>query len=335
MKINREATLSILNRARAGISTKGIVEEASCFIFTGSHVVSFNDRISIAVPFESDFICAVPADELIKTIQNSKMEELSVKLKDNEFVLSDKKFRAGITTIENSLAESLPINSVADLKWKKCPENLLKGIEQCLFSAAKSSAVAYLNCIAIIDDHVVSSDNFRISYYDLGQSVEGKYLIPLSSAIELVSIDSFVKYAVNDSWMYFKTKDDIFFFCRLVDAEFPDVSTLLSVNKNAVKMTLPTKELQQALQACSVFSSSIDVDKKVEVSIDEGSLVCKSLNEKGWIEYAVEKTDSPDIKFEVHPDFLYDILPMIQEVMIDEGKLHIHTNNFKHVVALC
>lgn len=335
MKINRVQILDTLNKVKAGVSNKGIVEEASCFTFTGKHVVSFNDRISIAMPFESDFTCTVPADELIKTVQNSKAEELFIRIKESEVILSDKKFKAGITTITNSLADSFPINNIEELKWKSCPDNLMQAIEQCLFSAAKSSAVPYLNCIAIKTDHVVSSDNFRISYFQLSKEMSGEYLLPLSSAIELVSINNFVRYAVNNSWMYFRTKEDIFFFCRLVSSEFPDVSALLEVDKKAAKITLPTKELQQALQACSVFSSSIDIDKKVEIEICEGQLSCRSLNDKGWIEYAVDKNDSPDMKFEIHPDFLASILPMINEVRIDEGKLHLHTENFKHVVALC
>lgn len=335
MKVNREEFLQALNKIKAGLSNKGIVEEAACFIFDGKYITSFNDRISIAYPFESDFNCSVSGDELIKTVQNSKAEQLVLKCSDQEFILRDKKFRAGITIINNSLKEVMPINNLESLKWKKCPEDLIKGIEQCLFSTAKNSSVAYLNCIAVKQDQVVSSDNFRISQFVLSQPIKETFLIPLSSAIELVSVKDISHYCQHESWLYLKTQSGLLFFCRLIDLEFPDVSGLLQTADKSVVISFPTKQLQEAIQGCSVFSDSIDVDKKIEIVVEEGQLLCRGKNNKGWIEYKIEHADAPDIRFEIHPDFLYSVLPMITEAIIDENKLHIHADNFKHLVALC
>lgn len=335
MKIERQQLLDILQSLKVAVSNKGIVQESGCFIFTGSYVVTYNDRISIASPLATDFSCCVPADELLHIVQSSKVKELSIKCSETEMVLSDKKFRAGLALIPNSISEVLPIQNIESLKWSRCKPELFEAIKKCIFSAAKNSPVAYLSCIAINKNTVTSSDNFRISQAILEYDTDIEVLIPVSSAIELASISNITHYSLKDGWMYFKTKSQGYFFCRTVEEQFPDVQALFKISKQATKIQLPNKELKEALQACSVFSTSIDIDKKIQLQISDGKLICKGNNEYGWIEYVVDDTNTPDMNFEIHPDFLLSILEIISEAIIDENKLHIHTENFKHVVALC
>jgi DNA polymerase III sliding clamp (beta) subunit (PCNA family) len=336
MNLDRKSTLEIISKVSPGISTKGIIEETACIMMDGDYMITFNDRISIAHPYKTDFSCCIPAQEFTKTLQNAKTDDLEVNCSDKEMTLVNKKFRAGIGLVENKIQEALPIKHIDEIKWKVIPKTLLEGIEYCLFSVAKASSVPYLNCVAIKGNTIVSSDNFRVSLFTMDLPLSKRdILIPLTSAIELVKMKDVTHFALNDSWIYFKSKSGVFFFCRVVEAEFPDVEGMFEVSPEAVKIELPSGNLLEALEACSVFSDSIDVDIKVEINIEQGVLYCRSSNQKGWMEFSVDSTECPDLKFEVHPDFLKAVLGILTEVILDDNKMHIHAENFKHLVALC
>ena len=333
MKVNRKEFLELLTKTYSAIA-KDKTDETACFIFDKKTIIGFNIQISISVPFESEFSCAVSAQELLQIVKNNSLEELDLSCTEKEFILSNKKFRAGILLTENKITNLLPSNILNDYIWKKCPDNLIEGINLCLFSVAKDSAMSALNCIAIKDTEIISSDNFRVSSFSLSEEIEQEILLPLSAAIEIGRTKNIIEYAIKDSWIIFKTKNNSVLYCNTIAEEFPDVSELFDMSAEAVNIIFPAEELIQALKASSVFSETLDIEMKVEIAIENNMLYCRNANQKGWIEYALEKIDCPDLKFVIHPNFLSAIVNTITNAFLDNNKLFFVTDNFQHVMVV-
>jgi hypothetical protein len=65
-QVNREVLLQQLESVQAGLSSREIIEQSSCFVFKDGNVVTFNDEVSCSRPCElGSFTGAVQAAPLL------------------------------------------------------------------------------------------------------------------------------------------------------------------------------------------------------------------------------------------------------------------------------
>lgn len=334
MKKNKQEMLDVLQTIRPAVSKKAIVEQMDCFLFTGKHVYAYNDKISIGIPLKTDFIVGVPSDELYAVLQKCPGEEIEFELtEDGTLSISSKKFRAGIRVVEGSLMDSLPDKLMDEVEWHKVPEGFVEALNLCSFSAAKDASVVFLNCVSIQKDKIVSSDNYRISKYELKQKMNHEFLLPLSSVIELCKIGGFTEYAIHEVWALFKNKEGVIFNSRMIQSQYPDTSELFAVKGQRFKFP---ESIVPAIDACGVFADPVMIDSRLTIKIGDQKISCRSENEKGWAEYDLEADSKvDDLQFEINPTFLAAILKHATTVVHGENRLLFRSGAFQHVVALC
>jgi len=330
MNIQKTNLLNILRAIKPGLSAKGLIEQSDCFAFTGDMVITYNDRITIGYPFETDFDGAVSANELYKILQEISEEDIDLSVSEkNELVIKSKSTKAKLNLFETKEEIIQTINTRID-KWENLPIDFIEGISLCLFSTSTDMTQGFLTCLNIIEDKIISSDNLRISQFIMSSEMES-FLLPASSAIELVKFDV-NKYYLSDSWAYFKSDSGAILCSRIMSDEYPDVEGLLNLTGDRFKLP---KDVQKAIKTASILAEGdFDIDKRIEITVSKDKIKCVGEREIGWVESEKDISFDGTIKFGIHPDFFYHVLNKATTAIYNEDKLLFKSGSFKHLVLL-
>lgn len=337
MLIQKQQLIDVLTAVRPALAKKAMIEQATHFIFCGDKILSYNDRICIAIPFKTDFVCSISADEFYKILTSITQEEIDIKLIDQKLKITAKKLNVTLTTETGNailnMIETLDLDNIPKL-LRPLPTEFREAVSLCSFSAAKDMSNPILTCIFVNDNKVASSDNLRISEYTLSRSIRAKFLLPATSAIELVKFE-LEKFAISptNNWVYFTTKAGAIFCSRLMDNNYPDYTQFLS-SDDGIEIILPDETRQLVETAAILASGDDDQNKEVEISIDDGKLKCRGENKLGWIESESDIKTTQSIEFIINPIFLLMILIHTHTMCCDGSKTIFTSGNFKHAIAL-
>lgn len=282
MEYNLKALLTALQRCLPGVDTgKTVLEGADTFVFREGKIFTYNDSISVSVPFDSDLSGAVKAKEFYNLL--SKFSAESVKI----VAISETvwKVKAGSAVAEFTLLDSTTLDSVVKAltvdTWKKLPKNFLDGLSLCKFSCNRSSLAG----IFVKDSSMLSTDEMRINRFELDKKMES-FWINDSAASELMKLTDLTEYSLTDAWAHFRSEAGTVFSCkRLHDEKFPAVK-LLSVikdheqSKEDITNELPAK-LVDAIERASALAMDVDSYSAVRLTFSPQCLEIYSQRTSG------------------------------------------------------
>ncbi len=332
MKIQTNNLREILSGLQPGISQKKFVEQATHYIFTGTRLCSYNDRISVSYPFPTDFQCSIPSENFYQVISKLTSKELELTFKDNQLNISSSKVKSGFTCLLEGEVFNLLSSLIIGEEWFEMPKDFTKGVELCLFSASRDLTQKFLSSICVRGDKVESSDDIRISCYTMDRPIPTGFLLPVSSAKELVGYD-ITHYSLSDSWVHFKLSSGGVFSSRVVLEEYPETEQFFTVE--GVFLDLP-KELINAVEIVSVLSEGdFDLDKRIEIVLGGKEIICRSSNSSGWIEKKIPFSFKGEaVSFSINPYFLKQILEKSTKMLLAEDRALFDSDSFSHVMAL-
>jgi DNA polymerase III sliding clamp (beta) subunit (PCNA family) len=337
MKINKMEFLNALEAVKSGLAKKDIVEQATHFIFTGESILTYNDRICVVYPFETDFSCSVPSEELYKIISSTDDDTLDVSLVDKNISIKGKKIKASLATDTGDQilerANLLSYNKSLK-KSQKLPKDFVEAITMCMFSTSKDATRPALTGVLIDGDYIASTDGFRISEYKMASGIDNdEIIVPATSIVELVKFEP-LKFYIEKSWAYFINKQNAIFCCMIIIDKFPDYSKFLK-GFEKVEITLP-KNTKQMIEMVSVLAvGDFDLEKEITVKIESNQLSCKGQNARGWITNTGKiEYDGEPIEFIINPLFLMKILDHTASMFLGDGKILFTDQHFKHIISL-
>jgi len=183
MEVNREKFLQTLLAVKPGLAAKEIMPQSTSFIIKDGRIRTYNDEISVSYPFKSDFKAAVPAEKLISYVTKSKSETLTLELDDSELMISGGRSSAGIP-VDPKIR--LDISEIGEPeKWHPVPENLIKALDFCSFSASSDMTQQILTCINVKGSYAESADDNRMTRYKLSSKMPDPILIPAATVPNL------------------------------------------------------------------------------------------------------------------------------------------------------
>jgi len=333
MKINREELLKQLNQLKAALAQRDIIEHSNHFAFLGDKIAAYNDDIALSIPTDIDIVGAVPAAELIKLLNRLKTEEIDLEIEGGELLFQSGKTKGGIKFDPEC---KLPLEELGQMKkWRTVPKDLLPALKTCLFSASKDMSKPKLTCVHVLENHVESSDSFRITQVIIEDAMKFEMLIPAANAAHLVQYDM-EKYCKTDGWVHFKTAENLIFSSRIYLEEYPNLSKFFDID-DPIEILFP-KSLMESLDRAEVFGKAdMDIDSEIAVKIEDKKITVKGQNEIGWSEEALKMSYSGDkIEFKIHPEQFRDILNRTRKVSIDQGQSRIffEADGFSHLLSL-
>lgn len=335
MEYNKGVLLATLQMVKPGLARKGIIEQFQHFIFTGTDVLTYNDDICVSHPLETDFKCSVQAEDFFKVINGIKGDKVDIKYEEERLLITSDKTKATLSTMGDgeatSFIEVLDLKGLQE-KWQQLPEDFISAAFLCMFSASAAMTHGVLTCIFINDNKIVSSDEIRISLYGLKQGLGAKVLIPARAAVELVKFP-IMYYHFNDNWAHFGTSTGVIFSSRVMDGEYPDVEPFFQVEGQKVKLP---KELKELVDGVSFMTDGeVELDRKIELKIEEGAISCKAEKDIGWIE---KQMDFPfkrsPFSFVINPLFFSQVLTHATTMVVSEDAALFTSGDFHHVISL-
>ncbi|MFA5355250.1 MAG: hypothetical protein WC302_00730 [Candidatus Paceibacterota bacterium] len=340
VEIKKDSFLPIVNVIKSGLSERGLVEQFSHFTFTGTHIVSFNDKVSLLYPFEIPFSFSIKGDIFISVLNKIK-GDVSMELKGNQvFLVSESK--EAKEKSESGLNITKDISSITDRveipnskKWKALPEGFFEGVKLCSFNVSADVTHPYLNCLCIGGGEIRSSDNIRISRYSLPEDIK-PMMIQRSSLSTLVGLGlDLVSYQISGAWYHFLSKDGIVFSCKGIDEKFPDVSPYFEFEGSLFDVP---EELKEIIEDVSILcEGDFEIDRVVDVQILKKEIICSGKGSQGFftktIPYQAQKFWK-DLKFSVSAKFFSQVLLHKVKMGVDENKLIFNADQFSHVMSL-
>lgn len=342
MKTNRKKFIDVLQAVKPGLAQREIIEHSTSFIFKDNQLMTYNDEVSVRHKLGKEFKeldgCAIQSKELFALLNKLTDEEIEIEVTDSELKVQGKKNKAGIKLEAANIEEF--VNALGKPKdWESLPASFLTAIGFCMFSAGKDMTKPLLTCIYVKGQDVLSSDDKRITHYELGNKADlEELLIPASVAKDLKSYTP-TEYSVTDGWLHFRNEEEVVFSCRTMEGTYSATKAMQIIDSVEGETAKLPAGLPEALERAGIFSSGTDIktanDDRIKITLADGELTVRGEGSGGWFEETTRiRYKGEALEFEVNPAHLQAILSHTDEVMIGERMLKFEGENFSHVVSI-
>jgi len=325
MQLEREDLLRALEKLQPGLSPKELVEQMTQFNFLGKYLVTYNEIVSVFVPFETDFVCSVKADVFQGILSKLTEKEMELSLvenptKDSEgevvaisyfLKLQTKTAEAEFPVlIEGDISEAMRNlqKDIADTEWLEVPKDFSSGAYVCMFSASRDPADNTMTCISIEGEDIISCDNSRATWYKMESPMES-FLVQADVAKELRKYKP-NGYKIGDNWIHFRNSENgIIFNARRVKGKMRDIRPFFG--KEGMNFNVPA-ELKEALELAGVVNAEDNpADRLVELAIKDKKAVCSAWRDGGARvkkQVSIPFYQGEEVSFFINPDFMMEII---------------------------
>jgi DNA polymerase III sliding clamp (beta) subunit (PCNA family) len=338
MRVNTEQLRHALTIVKPGLADREIIEQSTSLAFIKGKIITYNDEISIAHPVEGleEINGAIQADKLYALLNKIKKEEVEIEINNNELILSSGRMKAGLT-LQTEI--KLPLDDVLQevIDWKPLPENFVEGVKFVMSSCSKDMSRPILTCIHVNKaGFVEGSDSVRIARYNLSGKIPVKtFLIPASSAVEIVKLNPTQVSKQKKCWISFRTEENTTILCRILEEdEYPDTSRYLEVKGEEI---IFPKFIQETLDRACIFAKrDYILDEEIEMVFGNNSLKLRSQSEQGWFEEEIRiRYKSTPFSILIRPYALKNILSESLKCTISKDeRIQFRCNDWTYVSVL-
>lgn len=339
MIIDRQKLFGILSHFKTVLLENALIIDYKVILFSGKELIFYDDKNKITHPFETDFECLIPFDELYTFITKLKDKEIDMYLKKEKLYISAESAKLELKCLK---IDMIPFGDSCPVKgWKHLPVDFKDGLLLGSIGADKLAGYnTIFNCLYFYDNKVVGTDNFKIGEYTFDVTFQKSFFLSLSSVDEILKLNTiFKKYILTDSWIYLKDKFGLIFATRLIDSEFPTYEKFFVLPKDKVKIIFP-KDICDTIDISSLlFKRMYDRDKKLQIKVKKDKFLLLSENEYGKIETSLDHNQKykEEFSFYIHPMFLINILKKGIDTgyySMSKNIIIFSTENIKYVISL-
>ena len=340
MKVNREELRNILAALKPGLAKREFVAQACHFIFSKTDVTTFNDKVCISCPYETDEAFSVKGEEYFRLIDGIKDPEINISVVENKVKVRSKTTTASMTTIaddQNTLPEVINTLKKGMKDWKPLPKTFTEGVSLCAFSTSSDLTRGVNACVNIKGDGCFSLDTARSSMFTMDGEIEDELFIVGKEAMELAKFPV-VEYCTDGRWGHFRTADDITFSCSLLKGSFPLEKMIETFDRmgDMPHIEFPP-DLKEVVNSVIILASDI-LDKSgkfVKIKIEDGEILVKAENELGWAEKTIRtKYKGETLNISINANFLSQILDKSTGLTCEGKKIHFSSGSFQHLVMM-
>jgi hypothetical protein len=330
--------LQALKLLQPGLASREIVEGSVHFHFHRDCISTYNDQFAVMVPFATEVEGAVRAEELYKLLDKMTGDQVEItqEPEENEIKIKSGRTKAGLRLLEKVVPPLEPENEFYAL-----PKDYQDGLSFCQFSCSRDMTRVgdgteerpNLTCIHIQGNLISSSDNWRVTQFVQTEPWPYDFLLPGEQAEPLGKYE-FTHMALDWAWVHFFNEESgLLVSIRLKSGKPMDVEKYLQVEGEVI---LLPDEIKESMERSIIMVEGASLlDLRVELTLKENQLICKSKKSVGWLEEIIPIDYSgPQIQMIANPKFLQEILSLTQEMVIGEISCLFRGLNFRHVMML-
>lgn len=315
--------------------------------FDGDWVRIFDEGLRVAYPWSTGLTCAVRVDGLYEGLEKMRGNVKLSLLAEGWLGLTDASTKLTLRPDKVSEKKLKELNEFkADLegaKWFPVPKGFADGLRLSMMSSLKDSRLGKISGVAFMGKNIVSTDNFRVSHYQMESGIiDELFRLRLSSVERLVKLrKDFESVSINKSWLSLKSKDGMVISVRILSAaEYPIDKVLESFEQfDAIETQEFPEELKNAIERVEVMADESNEDFKTLITIrkDGDHLVVSGGKWSGQAETKILWDDDLPVPIVASPSFLKRILAITRKFKI----LHMEDNscrilfeiqNFRHLI---
>jgi hypothetical protein len=322
MTAERETLLNTLTRVDAGLSTRDVVEQASCFVFKDGRVYTFNDELACSCETTLKITAALQAEPFKNILSKMKEGVLTIIDTQKELIIKGKGSRKTGLTKEQEI--HMPLDNLEiPKKWKEVPAGFAEAVEAVQDCVDRDEAGFPLTCIHISPEFMEAFDNYHYARYHLKMNIKRDFLVRPQS-VKVIITHGMTEYSEGKEWLHFRNSDGLMISCRRWKDEYPDYSNI--ANQKGKEIVLPTG-LIDASDRAQVFSEGNKDKGQILISLKPGMVSLKGEGTFGWyterkkIPYKGEAFD-----FMLQPETLIRLLKRQTRCQINQKVLKIEAN---------
>lgn len=344
MKIKRDELIKTLTTARMAVAGSDHLEQLGHFIFGGENLITFNNRILIYYPFETDFQCSIRSELFYRQLDKFDSQDIEISLNKGTLEIKgkDAKEIAKIAVTLNKDSEIFKTidsirNEQLQAEYTTVPEDFIEAIDFCSYSASKNAADGTLCCICINQDKVIACDNYRVTRFKLSESMSDKDILLDARIANEIKHFKMTEFAIGENWLHFKNKQGVVFSARQIFGDYPDFSGAFSVR--GTPMILPDNTLKILDFVGVITNDDQQLERKADIDISNGRITARVVKDTASAEKSVELpsgNENVDIKFRVNIEFLKSVLKYTQQMVynLELQKVKFRSTKFQHVIRL-
>lgn len=348
MKIQKTELIEAVKKVMPGVE-KGstIIEGADSVVLTGKTIHSYNDSISVSVPFDSGEVSGVfKGNEFFKLIQKLPEDGMELTPMENGIQI-----QSGGVTAELNLITADIIDYIKSMKvdewgrvWNELPEDFWEGIRLCKINCSTSPNRGIFSAGSKTEGNLlISADGIRLNYYHLSGPVE-LFWIDDPAWAELVRLPGKIKeYSVDECWVHFRAEDGVIFSAKRKDEAYYPLEKLISIEetikieKSDIAVPFP-KGIEKAIDRVAVLSEDINSFSAITVKIHKNKMVVESSRVSGKIKETLELPDGkyPEVEFKADADFLLEAVKKVSSFYFKNKEVPsilFHSDNFTQILA--
>ncbi len=342
MRIKKDELLKILEISRMAVAGSDHLEQLGHFIFGGENLITFNNRLLIYYPFETDFQCSVESELFYKQMQKYKTAEIEILLKGNRLEVEGKLETAKLAvTLEQDKEIFGIIDTIRDEQLKvgyvKVPTDFAKAVDLCSYSASKNAADGTLCCVCISGNTVMSTDNYRATQYTLESEMSPKDILLDARIANEIKRFQMNEFGIGENWLHFKNEGGVVLSARQIFGDYMDISSAFDFEGK--RMKLPDQTLEVLDFVSPVIANEQQLERKASIVIKNGVLTACVDTNRACVEKGVELIErykDLDMTFVINVDFFKNILEHTSTMIYDinSGRAMFRSKNFKHCIRM-
>lgn len=301
MTIDKVKLLSALKQVLPGVDTgTTLINGADSFVFYNGRIYTFNDFISVSIPFETEkpLNGSVKAMDFFSLISKLSDKELKLAESDSSWLIKSGNIKVEFTVMQSAMMDYIKKLIPEEIVWNPVPADFFKFMKYCILSKNYSN----LSGIFVNDTVMVSTDEMRINYFPIKSSMN-PFWISMESVKELLNMEGIEEYSITDSWVNFKNKEGVLFSCKKLNTEKYPISTVTALIEQHSKVEtdvsgeLPSL-LPEAVNRASSLATDIDNYNAVKLEFTKGHISVSSERASGKYQEKVSWDKKPDKDFD-------------------------------------
>jgi hypothetical protein len=337
-------TVTQLEMAQVVLDEKGLVDFTANLILKNGRLHASNDKLLIVSPIDIRTEFSVNGFDFYKALSGaSGKAELTAT--EDKILIKAKKVKAELSKwpIEDSLAWIDDIDkAIVSQKdsFQDLPANFWEGLDWCKFSTSKDVSVRSITCVRVMNDRVLSTDNYRVSRYLFDKDTGMDVLIPKENVASMLKFPGLTKFLLLSKdevpvWLCFLNPDSGF-ICgtRLVLGAFPEEIEDF-FNSEGQEVTLPG-ELRDQVNRAGKFAEGV-TDEAVSITVKMGDNIIKTIAKKatGTLEQSADIAyEGETLTFYTIPALFEQILGKTDKIAVCDGHLLFNVDKFSHALQI-
>jgi DNA polymerase III sliding clamp (beta) subunit (PCNA family) len=329
MRVSRELLLKVLESVSPGLSARELLEQSSCYVFTGGQVYTFNDEVACYRKSPLALEGAVKAKPLVDLLSKMVEDDIEIEQKDGELLVTGKRRKAGIR-MEEEVRLNIDVLEEPE-KWRKLPAEFSEAVSIVHSCASSEASQFVLTCVHIHPEYIEACDRFQIARYPVKSGVKEEVLVRADSLKKIIGFDM-TEVSETGSWIHFRNPAGLTIACRRYVDVYHNLDAYITAD-GTTPVNLPGG-LDEVVAKAEIFSGENAAGNLIRVDLRSDRIVITGEGASGWFKEMKKIHYKGDpIQFLISPKLLVEVTSKSEKCGVSSGRLFIDSGKF--VYASC